>query len=55
MVDDLLATGVSISAAIDLITRLGGNVVGVAFLVELSFLEGRARLKDYEVFSLLQF
>lgn len=55
MVDDLLATGGTISAAIELITRLGGNVVGVAFLVELSFLEGRARLKDYEVFSLLQF
>ena len=55
MVDDLLATGGTISAAIELITRLGGNVVGVAFLVELSFLEGRTRLKDYEVFSLIQF
>jgi len=55
MVDDLLATGGTISAAIELITRLGGNVVGVAFLVELSFLDGRAKLKDYEVFSLVQF
>ncbi len=55
MVDDLLATGGTISAAIELITRLGGTVVGVGFLVELAFLEGRAKLKDYEVFSLIQF
>lgn len=55
MADDLLATGGTMTAAIDLITRLGGNVVGVAFLVELLFLQGRARFKDQEVFSLIQF
>ncbi len=55
LADDLLATGGTMSAAIDLIGRLGGKVVGVAFLVELLFLQGRARLKDQEVFSLIQF
>ena len=55
MADDLLATGGTMAAAIDLITGLGGKVVGVAFLVELAFLQGRARLKDQEVFSLIQF
>jgi adenine phosphoribosyltransferase len=43
------------SPPLDLIARLGGKVVGVAFLVELSFLEGRARLRGHEVFSLIQF
>ena len=55
MADDLLATGGTMTAAIDLITRLGGNVVGVAFLVELLSLQGRERFIDREVFSLLQF
>lgn len=53
--DDLLATGGTMTAAIDLIGRLGGHVVGMAFLIELLFLEGRARFKDQEVFSLIQF
>ena len=55
LADDLLATGGTMAAAIDLIGRLGGRVVGVAFLVELLFLQGRIRLKDQEVFSLIQF
>ncbi len=55
MADDLLATGGTMVAAIDLITRLGGNVVGVTFLVELLALKGRERLGDRDVFSLLQF
>jgi adenine phosphoribosyltransferase len=53
--DDLLATGGTMTAAIDLITRLGGHVVGVAFLVELLSLRGRERFGDREVFSLIQF
>ncbi|PWB79902.1 MAG: adenine phosphoribosyltransferase, partial [Candidatus Methylomirabilota bacterium] len=55
MADDLLATGGTMSAAIDLITRLGGRVVGVAFLVELLALQGRERFGDREVFSLIRF
>ena len=55
MVDDLLATGGTMTAAIELITRLGGHLVGVAFLIELTFLEGRAKLKEYDIFSLIRF
>ncbi len=55
LVDDLLATGGTMSAAVDLIARLGGTVVGVAFLIELSLLQGRARLRDQQIFSLMQF
>jgi adenine phosphoribosyltransferase len=55
IVDDLLATGGTVSATIDLVERLGGQVVAVAFLVELIDLNGRDRLGDYEVVSLLKF
>jgi len=55
MADDLLATGGTMTAAVDLITRLGGTVVGITFLIELLALQGRERFGDREVFSLLQF
>ncbi len=55
VVDDLLATGGSARAAINLIERLGGKVVGVAFLVELDFLHGRQKLGDYPVLSLIHY
>jgi adenine phosphoribosyltransferase len=55
IVDDLLATGGTVSATIDLVERLHGKVVAVAFLVELTALKGRDRLQDYEVISLLKF
>jgi adenine phosphoribosyltransferase len=55
IVDDLLATGGTVSATIDLVERLQGKVVAVAFLVELTALKGRDRLQDYEVISLLKF
>ena len=55
IVDDLLATGGTVSATIDLVQRLEGKVVAVAFLVELTALKGRDRLQDYEVISLLKF
>lgn len=55
LVDDLLATGGSARAAINLVERLGGNVMGVAFLVELAFLKGRDVLAGYSVFSLVQY
>ncbi|MBI4428939.1 MAG: adenine phosphoribosyltransferase [Ignavibacteriales bacterium] len=53
--DDLLATGGTMSAACKLIERAGGKVAGVCFLVELNFLKGRDRLKNYDVFSLIQY
>jgi adenine phosphoribosyltransferase len=55
IVDDLLATGGTVSATIDLVERLQGEVVAVAFLVELRELRGRERLEKYDVISLIQF
>ncbi len=55
VVDDLLATGGTIRATIDLVEALGGNVVGVGFLIELAFLEGRKRLQGYELESLVTY
>jgi adenine phosphoribosyltransferase len=53
--DDLLATGGTAKAVVDLVERLGGEVVGLAFVVELSFLQGRGRFANYKVASLLQY
>jgi adenine phosphoribosyltransferase len=53
--DDLLATGGTAKAKVDLVEGLGGIVVGVAFLIELLLLNGRERLDGYEVFSVLQY
>jgi adenine phosphoribosyltransferase len=53
--DDLLATGGTAKAAVDLIERLGGVVVATAFVVELTFLPGRERLAPHKVVSLLQY
>jgi adenine phosphoribosyltransferase len=55
MVDDLLATGGTMLAGCQLCESLGATVAGCAFVVELSFLEGRARLAPYETFSLLTY
>jgi adenine phosphoribosyltransferase len=52
--DDLLATGGTVNATVELIEKLGGNVLGAAFLVELIFLKGREKLKT-PVFSLVQY
>ncbi len=55
LVDDLLATGGTVSATIELVERLDGVIAGTAFLVELTFLEGRRRLDGYEVASLIKY
>ncbi len=55
IVDDLLATGGTVSAAIELVEKLGGHVAGIAFLVELSYLKGRDQLKNHNVFALIQY
>ena len=55
LADDLLATGGTISAAADLVRQLGGEIVEAAFLIELTALNGRERLKGLPVFSLIQY
>ena len=53
--DDLLATGGTARAVVNLVEKLGGTVAGLAFVVELTFLNGRERFNDYKVRSLLQY
>ncbi|WDF83762.1 adenine phosphoribosyltransferase [Lacticaseibacillus pabuli] len=53
--DDLLATGGTIAATIDLVERLGGIVVGTAFIVELTDLHGRDKIKDYDILALTEY
>ena len=55
IVDDLLATGGTVSAAIELVETLGGHIAGIAFLVELTFLKGRDHLKGHDVFALIKY
>ncbi|HEU4595581.1 MAG TPA: adenine phosphoribosyltransferase [Pyrinomonadaceae bacterium] len=53
--DDLLATGGTASAVVKLVEQLGGQVVGLAFVVELEFLPGRQKLEGYDVRSLIKY
>ncbi|MDY0405480.1 adenine phosphoribosyltransferase [Virgibacillus sp. 179-BFC.A HS] len=53
--DDLLATGGTIEATIKLVEQLGGIVVGCAFMIELSYLNGMDKLKDYDVLALVKY
>ena len=55
IVDDLLATGGTAAATVQLATSIGADVCGLGFVVELDFLEGRDKLKGYDVFSLLHY
>ncbi|MGE5315252.1 MAG: adenine phosphoribosyltransferase [Acidobacteriota bacterium] len=55
MQDDLLATGGTMKAACSLVEQLGGTIAGLAFLIELSFLNPRERLSQYPIFSLVQY
>ena len=53
--DDLLATGGTARAAIDMVKALGGDICGLAFVVELDGLKGRDKLKGYDVYTLLHY
>ena len=53
IIDDILATGGTVAANIELIEKLGGEVVKILFLMELDFLNGREKLANYDIFSLL--
>ena len=55
IVDDLLATGGTAAATANLVSGLGGDIVAIAFLIDLTFLGGRDKLAGYEVFSLIEY
>ncbi len=53
LIDDLLATGGTAAAAVSLVKKLGAEILEINFLIELKFLDGRAKLKDYPIRSLV--
>jgi len=55
ILDDLIATGGTVAATAELVEKLGGNIVGIAFVIELAFLNGREKLEGYDVYSLIEF
>jgi len=55
VIDDLLATGGTLAATARLVERLGGVIVGMAFLIELNFLHGREKIRQYDLYSIIQY
>ena len=55
IVDDLLATGGTVKAVADLLKSQQADIVGIAFVVELGFLKGKSKLKDFPVYSIIQY
>jgi len=55
IVDDLLATGGTMDATVQLVRQLGGDIVGLGFAIELDFLKGRSKFQQYDVHSLLHY
>jgi adenine phosphoribosyltransferase len=55
LIDDLLATGGTIAAAANLVKKIKGEIVEIAFLIELGFLHGRDKIKDYPTYAMIKF
>lgn len=55
VVDDLLATGGTASAMVELMDKVGANISGIAFLIELEFLKGKEKLEGHEIFSVIKY
>ena len=55
LVDDVLATGGTMKAAIDLVKKLKGKIIGIDFLIELNFLKGRSKFNEYKIRSLVKY
>ena len=55
IVDDLLATGGTVNATVELVEKLGGVVAGCAFIIELSYLDGREKLQGYDIQALITY
>lgn len=55
ILDDLLATGGTVKACTELVKKIGAKVIGIGFAIELEFLHGRDKLKNYDVFSVIKF
>ncbi len=55
IVDDVMATGGTAAAKVKLVEQLGGKVAGIAFLIELTFLNGRDKLPGYDIYSLIKY
>jgi adenine phosphoribosyltransferase len=54
IIDDLLATGGTVQACTRLVKKLGGRIAGIGFVIELGFLHGRDKLKDFDIYSILK-
>jgi len=55
IIDDVLATGGTMEAAVKLVERLSGKIIGISFLIDLTFLKGKEKLKKYKVYSLIDY